>query len=73
MDVSSYASDLNDAEWALLESLVPRSHCKHSVCQPNRRIVSGVSGHGLEVWRGGIGPRQQIIDAGVEMARDDAA
>ncbi len=35
--------------------------------------VSGVSGHGLEVWRGGIGPRQQIIDLGVEMAGDDAA
>jgi hypothetical protein len=31
------------------------------------------SGHSLEVWRGGIGPRQQIIDAGVEMAGDDAA
>jgi hypothetical protein len=30
------------------------------------------SGHGLEVWRGGVGPRQQIIDAGVEMAGDDA-
>ena len=31
------------------------------------------SGHGLEVWRGGIGPWQQIIDAGVEMAGDDSA
>jgi hypothetical protein len=30
------------------------------------------SGHGLEVWRGGISPRQQIIDAGVEMAGGDA-
>jgi transposase len=26
MDVSSYASDLNDAEWALLEPLIARSH-----------------------------------------------
>jgi hypothetical protein len=31
------------------------------------------SGHGLEVRRGGIGPRQQIIDLGVEMAGGDAA
>lgn len=29
-------------------------------------------GDGLEVRRGGIGPRQQIIDAGVEMASGDA-
>jgi putative transposase len=26
MDACSYASDLNDAEWALLEPLIPRSH-----------------------------------------------
>jgi putative transposase len=26
MDACPYASDLNDAEWALLEPLVPRSH-----------------------------------------------
>jgi Putative transposase of IS4/5 family (DUF4096) len=26
MDVCSFASDLTDAEWALLEPLVPRSH-----------------------------------------------
>jgi putative transposase len=26
MDVSSYASDLTDAEWALLKPLVARSH-----------------------------------------------
>jgi hypothetical protein len=31
------------------------------------------SGHGLEVRRGGIGPRQQIIDLGVEVAGGDAA
>jgi hypothetical protein len=31
------------------------------------------SGHSLEVWRGGIGPRQQIIEAGVEVAGNDAA
>ena len=26
MDACLYASDLNDAEWELLEPLVPRSH-----------------------------------------------
>lgn len=26
MDVSSYASNLTDAEWALLEPLIARSH-----------------------------------------------
>jgi transposase len=26
MEVCSYASDLTDAEWALLEALIPRSH-----------------------------------------------
>ncbi len=30
------------------------------------------SGHGLEVRRGGVGPLQQIIEAGVEMAGGDA-
>jgi putative transposase len=36
-------------------------------------LLAVFSGHGLEVWRGGIGPRQQIIDLGVEMAGGDAA
>jgi hypothetical protein len=30
------------------------------------------SGRGLEVQRGGIGPRQQVIDLGVKMAGDAA-
>jgi hypothetical protein len=31
------------------------------------------SGHGLEVWRGDVGPRQQIINVGVEMPRQAPA
>jgi len=43
MDVCSYASDLNDAEWALLEPLVPRSHpAGRRQTYPLRRIVDAI-------------------------------
>src|SRR5665213_2050046 len=29
------------------------------------------SGHGLEIWRGGIGPWQEIVDLAVGMVVDD--
>jgi transposase len=42
MDVCSYASDLNDAEWALLAPLVPRSHpAGRPQTYSLRRIVDG--------------------------------
>jgi putative transposase len=43
MDVCSYASDLNDAEWALLAPLVPRSHpAGRRQTYPLRRIVDAI-------------------------------
>ena len=43
MDACSYASDLNDAEWALLEPLVPRSHpAGRRQTYPLRRIVDAI-------------------------------
>ncbi|WP_245435436.1 IS5 family transposase [Microvirga calopogonii] len=43
MDACSYATDLNDAEWALLEPLVPRSHpAGRRQTYPLRRIVDAV-------------------------------
>jgi hypothetical protein len=30
------------------------------------------SGHGLELWRSGISPGQQLVEAAVGMAVDDA-
>jgi putative transposase len=43
MDGCSYASDLNDAEWALLEPLVPRSHpAGRRQTYPLRRIVDAI-------------------------------
>ena len=43
MDVCSYACDLNDAEWALLEPLVPRSHpAGRRQTYPLRRIVDAI-------------------------------
>ena len=43
MDVRSYTSDLNDAEWALLEPLVSRSHPagQRQTCPP-RRIIDAI-------------------------------
>ena len=43
MDACLYASDLNDAEWALLEPLVPRSHpAGRRQTYPLRRIVDAI-------------------------------
>jgi putative transposase len=43
MDASSYTSNLNDAEWALLEPLVPRSHpAGRRQTYPLRRIVDAI-------------------------------
>jgi transposase len=43
MDVSAYASDLNDAEWALLEPLIARSHpAGRRQTYPLRRIVDAI-------------------------------
>jgi transposase len=43
MEVCSYASDLNDAEWALLAPLVPRSHpAGRRQTYPLRRIVDAI-------------------------------
>jgi transposase len=43
MDVCSYASDLTDAEWALLAPLVPRSHpAGRRQTYPLRRIVDAI-------------------------------
>src|ERR671913_429662 len=43
MDACSYASDLNDAEWALLALLVPRSHpAGRRQTYPLRRIVDAI-------------------------------
>ena len=43
MDVCSYACDLDDAEWALLEPLVPRSHpAGRRQTYPLRRIVDAI-------------------------------
>jgi putative transposase len=43
MEVCSYASDLNDAEWALLAPLIPRSHpAGRRQIHPLRRIVDAV-------------------------------
>jgi putative transposase len=44
MDACSYASDLSDAEWALLAPLVPRSHpAGRRQTYPLRRIVDAIS------------------------------
>ena len=43
MDTSLYASDLTDAEWALLAPLVPRSHpAGRRQTYPLRRIVDAI-------------------------------
>jgi putative transposase len=43
MDACLYASDLNDAEWALLEPLVPRRHpAGRRQIDPLRRIVDAI-------------------------------
>jgi putative transposase len=43
MDACLYASDLNDAEWALLEPVVPRSHpAGRRQTYPLRRIVDAI-------------------------------
>jgi transposase len=43
MDACLYASDLNDAEWALLEPLVPRSHpAGRRQTYPLRRIIDAI-------------------------------
>ena len=43
MDACLYASDLTDAEWALLEPLVPRSHpAGRRQTYPLRRIVDAI-------------------------------
>jgi putative transposase len=43
MDVSSYASDLTDAEWALLEPLIARSHpAGRRQTYPLRRIIDAI-------------------------------
>ena len=43
MDTCLYASDLNDAEWALLAPLVPRSHpAGRRQTYPLRRIVDAI-------------------------------
>ena len=43
MDACLYASDLNDAEWALLAPLVPRSHpAGRRQTYPLRRIVDAI-------------------------------
>ena len=43
MDVCCYACDLNDAEWALLEPLVPRSYpAGRRQTYPLRRIVDAI-------------------------------
>jgi putative transposase len=43
MNTCLYASDLNDAEWALLAPLVPRSHpAGRRQIYPLRRIVDAI-------------------------------
>jgi putative transposase len=43
MDTCLYASDLNDAEWALLAPLIPRSHpAGRRQLHPLRRIMDAV-------------------------------
>jgi transposase len=43
MDACHYASDLNDAEWALLELLAPRSHpAGRRQTYPLRRIIDAI-------------------------------
>ncbi len=43
MEVCSYASDLTDAEWALLEPLIARSHpAGRRQIDPLRRIVNAI-------------------------------
>ena len=43
MDVSPYDSDLNDAEWALLEPLIPRRHpAGRRQTYPLRRIIEAI-------------------------------
>jgi putative transposase len=43
MDVSSYDSDLNDAEWALLEPLIARRHpAGRRQTYPLRRIIDAI-------------------------------
>ncbi len=43
MDASCYASDLTDAEWALLEPLIPRSHpAGRRQTYPLRRIADAI-------------------------------
>ncbi|WP_404294912.1 transposase (plasmid) [Microvirga sp. RSM25] len=43
MDACSYATDLTDAEWALLAPLVPRSHpAGRRQTYPLRRIVDAI-------------------------------
>jgi putative transposase len=43
MDVSSYACDLTDAEWALLEPLVPRTHpAGRRQIYPLRRVIDAI-------------------------------
>src|SRR3954468_14171193 len=43
MEVCSYVSDLTDAEWALLEPLIPRSHpAGRRQTYPLRRIVDAI-------------------------------
>ena len=44
MEVSSYASDLTDAEWALLEPLIARSHpAGRRQTYPLRHIIDAIS------------------------------
>ena len=31
-----------------------------------------LSGHGLKIWRSGIGPRQEVVEAAVGVTVDDA-
>jgi transposase len=43
MDVRSYASDLNDAEWSQLDPLIARSHpAGRRKTYPLRRIVDAI-------------------------------
>ena len=43
MDACLYSSDLNDAEWALLAPLIPRSHpAGRRQTYPLRRIVDAI-------------------------------
>jgi transposase len=43
MDACSYATDLNDAEWALLEPLIPTSHPAGRLqTYPLRRIINAI-------------------------------